>query len=601
MPCLVLTGHPCAGKTTLAHMIAERSRNQPRFNITNVIIVNEGTACRGQSRQQCYATAQSEKATRGALKAGLDRALLGGGGGSDGGGGSGQSKSTTTHKDQKGNNNNNKESPQNTLVILDSLNYIKGFRYELYCLSREAQQQHGVVWVLNSVDVAKQWNLQRRQKEKKEEEEQQQSPVNQNDRTSTTGKSHDSLSNTRRGSTEEETNLTEESSSSSYSDELFEELVLRYEPPDERNRWDRPLFCIDVQPLSTKSSSAATKTMTTASTVSSRQALEKSVYNMHDLSAVLSNSSPNVENSPATATATTTTTADSSSVVLPTIQQSETTALQETITSTSSTTTTTTTTTPAVPSARKPIKARFKRAKKKTNTSIEIAATDKDDVSCNTDNAAFTNNDTTTTTTVVTSSSTTHSINKEGSHREEEEDAIASSEQPPPPEATTVEEQVDAMLEKFLQSTKPLQQGMSTQQHVAHANANLMHVLDTVTQQVCRAIVTAAASEAATAAVGGEFGSSSKSDSVEEMRSLQFPSSSSSSPSVSFQVDARLLELKDKAAERLQPWRRQYLQWCSTYPPSWAGSDALLAQAFCDYLQAQLADNDKNNNNDDDR
>lgn len=34
---------------------------------------------------------------------------------------------------------------QNDIVILDSLNYIKGFRYEIFCLARTAKTPHCVV------------------------------------------------------------------------------------------------------------------------------------------------------------------------------------------------------------------------------------------------------------------------------------------------------------------------------------------------------------------------------------------------------------------------------------------------------------------------
>jgi hypothetical protein len=34
-----------------------------------------------------------------------------------------------------------------SVVVLDSLNYIKGFRYELYCSARTFRTPHCVVWV----------------------------------------------------------------------------------------------------------------------------------------------------------------------------------------------------------------------------------------------------------------------------------------------------------------------------------------------------------------------------------------------------------------------------------------------------------------------
>lgn len=35
------------------------------------------------------------------------------------------------------------------MLILDSLNYIKGFWYKIFCISKAADWKHGVVWVLN--------------------------------------------------------------------------------------------------------------------------------------------------------------------------------------------------------------------------------------------------------------------------------------------------------------------------------------------------------------------------------------------------------------------------------------------------------------------
>jgi protein KTI12 len=42
------------------------------------------------------------------------------------------------------------------VVILDSMNYIKGFRYELYCLARNAQTTLCCVWCDTKVEIAQQ-------------------------------------------------------------------------------------------------------------------------------------------------------------------------------------------------------------------------------------------------------------------------------------------------------------------------------------------------------------------------------------------------------------------------------------------------------------
>jgi protein KTI12 len=118
------------------------------------------------------------------------------------------------------------------LVLLDSLNYIKGFRYELFCISKAAGQKHGIVWILNEINLCKDWNKKRRE---------------------------DGLV--------------------AYSDELLEELTQRFEPPDERNRWDKPLYRIDVRPPGVKQQSRLAK-----------DSLAQSVYNMHKLSETIGES-----------------------------------------------------------------------------------------------------------------------------------------------------------------------------------------------------------------------------------------------------------------------------------------------------------------------
>lgn len=200
MPCLIFCGHPSSGKTQLARQFRERALLHPQ--IDNVILINEESACKDQSRNDCYCDSLAEKKTRGSLKSTFDR--------------------TVAEIDKR----------NRTLVILDSLNYIKGYRYELHCISKSNNQNHGIIWVLNQVQVAKKWN-----KERPEE--------------------------------------------SRYSDELFDELVKRFEPPDARNRWDKPCYTVDVA-LGDKDSSSSYQQHQSQGT-SAAQLLESSVYNMHRL------------------------------------------------------------------------------------------------------------------------------------------------------------------------------------------------------------------------------------------------------------------------------------------------------------------------------
>ena len=121
MPSIVLAGHPCAGKTTFAHLLAKRALS--RSTISNVVHISESTACPDQTKAECYSNSHMEKTTRAALKSEFDRAVV----------------SSAAN-----------EEGSTTLVILDSLNYIKGYRYELYCISKAAGEQHGVIWVMGS-------------------------------------------------------------------------------------------------------------------------------------------------------------------------------------------------------------------------------------------------------------------------------------------------------------------------------------------------------------------------------------------------------------------------------------------------------------------
>ena len=84
-------------------------------------------------------------------------------------------------------------------MIVDSLNYIKGYRYELYCLSKHVKTPQCILHCDVSPDVALTWNSSR----------------------------------------EDETER--------YAPDVFDSLVMRYEKPDSRNRWDSPLFVVYPQ------------------------------------------------------------------------------------------------------------------------------------------------------------------------------------------------------------------------------------------------------------------------------------------------------------------------------------------------------------------
>ncbi len=88
--------------------------------------------------------------------------------------------------------NVNKNLTKNNLVILDSLNYIKGYRYELFCICRTIKTKHCVVFLDTNISDTKKFN----------------------------------------------------EKSKIYSEELLKDLSSRMERPIEKNRWDKPLFTV---------------------------------------------------------------------------------------------------------------------------------------------------------------------------------------------------------------------------------------------------------------------------------------------------------------------------------------------------------------------
>jgi len=84
---------------------------------------------------------------------------------------------------------------QDTILIVDALNYIKGFRYQLYCAAREFKLRVCTVYVVATPELCKRWNSER----------------------------GDGLG---------------------YSADTLDNLIARYEEPSSMVRWDSPLFTV---------------------------------------------------------------------------------------------------------------------------------------------------------------------------------------------------------------------------------------------------------------------------------------------------------------------------------------------------------------------
>lgn len=156
MALVVICGQPSSGKSTAALCLAEalkESESKPE-----VRIIDEGSF--HLDRNQSYADMPSEKNLRGVLRSEVDRSLS-----------------------------------KDNIIIVDSLNSIKGYRYELWCLARAAGTRYCVVYCDVEETYCRKWNEERKEK-----------------------------------------------GEASYNDKIFEDLVRRFERPDRRNRWDSPLF-----------------------------------------------------------------------------------------------------------------------------------------------------------------------------------------------------------------------------------------------------------------------------------------------------------------------------------------------------------------------
>jgi protein KTI12 len=164
---VVVCGFPASGKSLIADELSPlyKARGLAVEHICDGEVHSSsqgpsGEAKPRQPRASMYADSTCEKATRARLKTAAERALA-----------------------------------PNTVVIVDSLNYIKGFRYELFCVAKTAGARLLVVHVDTTAEICRQQDGRR---------------------------------------------------SDAYGEQLVAELIQRFEPPDSRNRWDRPLHVVQL-------------------------------------------------------------------------------------------------------------------------------------------------------------------------------------------------------------------------------------------------------------------------------------------------------------------------------------------------------------------
>ncbi|KAI9823761.1 MAG: hypothetical protein M1832_002318 [Thelocarpon impressellum] len=175
MPLILLTGYPSSGKTHRAAQlhdffrskIATAAGDDPGTSrLTTALVSDESLGL--LDRNAVYRDVRAEKDARAAELSAIKRAL-----------------------------------GRDVLVIADGLNYIKGFRYQLYCEAKALSTPSCVVHIGTPVDSCRAMNTARLQ--------------------------------------ETSSSLT---SPAPYAPDIFDALVARYEEPNGMTRWDSPLFTV---------------------------------------------------------------------------------------------------------------------------------------------------------------------------------------------------------------------------------------------------------------------------------------------------------------------------------------------------------------------
>ncbi|KAK7548427.1 chromatin associated protein KTI12 [Phyllosticta citricarpa] len=167
MPLIIISGYPSSGKTHRANQLVDffsqkiKDSTNPKISRLKVHHINDQTL--GLSRD-VYHSARPEKDARATESSAVKRVLT-----------------------------------RDDIVIADGLNYIKGFRYQLYCEAKAVQTPSCVVRVGTPVERCREINKKL---------------------------------------------LEDPDVDGGYVEEDFENLVFRYEEPNGMTRWDSPLFVV---------------------------------------------------------------------------------------------------------------------------------------------------------------------------------------------------------------------------------------------------------------------------------------------------------------------------------------------------------------------
>ncbi|KAE8339579.1 hypothetical protein BDV24DRAFT_165113 [Aspergillus arachidicola] len=200
MPLIILTGYPCSGLTHRANQLATGLQEtqeavfpdaeKPPYKIHVVSTHDENRP------RTVYDHARTEKEARGVAYT-RARRMLG----------------------------------KDSFVILDGMNYIKGYRYQLWCEAKALGTTCCVVHVGTPIDqcVANNEARLNRQSQSQSEPEPESQPQSE-----TTTPATDTNTTTEKPTDPEQP----------YPPELLQNLIFRYEEPSTHSRWDKPLFTV---------------------------------------------------------------------------------------------------------------------------------------------------------------------------------------------------------------------------------------------------------------------------------------------------------------------------------------------------------------------
>ncbi|GAB7343043.1 hypothetical protein MBLNU457_g1131t2 [Dothideomycetes sp. NU457] len=171
MPLVLISGYPSSGKTYRSNQLLDFFRdkistsNDPRISKLKLVHINDQSL--GIDRNK-YDAGREEKNARAAFSSAIKRDI-----------------------------------GRDVIVVADGMNYIKGYRYQLYCEAKAVSTPNCVVHVGTPIDKCREIN-----------------------------------------------NTALENGTGGYDPPQFENLVFRYEEPNGMSRWDSPLFTLPyVDPL----------------------------------------------------------------------------------------------------------------------------------------------------------------------------------------------------------------------------------------------------------------------------------------------------------------------------------------------------------------